>query len=198
MAQQRLGSPVEEPDLDLYGILNVPKDASDDELLKAYRGLAMLCHPDKVPGSSSALKAVATEQFNRIRDAYEILSDPQRREVRVEKRRQSRSLSMLHSHGRDSLHLLCQSLLCLLSFPCFVQACLRPPFLDGPMQDLQNSQPENIARFITPVGQRSMSYPRLRATVSLSHTYLSCAPKIRNKMTFILTFLFLLYHRLLT
>ncbi|GAQ84882.1 heat shock protein [Klebsormidium nitens] len=81
MAQRRLGSQVEEPDLDLYGILNVPKDASDDELLKAYRGLAMLCHPDKVPGGSTALKAVATEQFNRIRDAYETLSDPQRREI---------------------------------------------------------------------------------------------------------------------
>lgn len=81
---RRLGSnQTQGPDLDLYGILNVPKDASEEDLQKAYRGLAMLCHPDKVPGNSVALKAVATEQFNRIREAFEILSDDQKRQVHL-------------------------------------------------------------------------------------------------------------------
>src|SRR5208283_2565277 len=59
---------------DFYATLGVAKDASADDLKKAYRKLAMQCHPDRNPGD-----AKAEARFKEINEAYGILSDDQKR-----------------------------------------------------------------------------------------------------------------------
>ena len=63
--------------VDYYKILNVDKNASDDELKKAYRKLAMKWHPDKNPNN----KKQAESKFKEISEAYEVLSDPQKKAI---------------------------------------------------------------------------------------------------------------------
>ena len=62
---------------DYYTILGVSKGANDDELRKAYRKMALKFHPDK--NSSPG----AEEKFKQIGEAYDVLSDPKKRQVRV-------------------------------------------------------------------------------------------------------------------
>jgi len=58
-----------------YEILGVEKTATAEEIQKAYRKLAFKYHPDKNPDDTSA-----AEQFKRIGEAYQILSDPEKRQ----------------------------------------------------------------------------------------------------------------------
>jgi molecular chaperone DnaJ len=59
---------------DYYKILDVARDASEADIKKAYRRLAMKLHPDRNPDDKSA-----EEQFKEAKEAYEILSDAQKR-----------------------------------------------------------------------------------------------------------------------
>eukprot|EP00850_Spirogloea_muscicola_P004347 SM000018S03712 [mRNA] locus=s18:983133:984686:- [translate_table: standard] len=63
--------------VDYYNLLKVGRGASDDDLKKAYRKLAMKWHPDKNPTN----KKEAEAKFKQISEAYEVLSDPQKRQI---------------------------------------------------------------------------------------------------------------------
>uniref|UniRef100_A0A5B6ZUA1 J domain-containing protein n=1 Tax=Davidia involucrata TaxID=16924 RepID=A0A5B6ZUA1_DAVIN len=63
--------------VDYYKILQVDRNAKDDDLKKAYRKLAMKWHPDKNPNN----KKEAEAKFKQISEAYDVLSDPQKRAV---------------------------------------------------------------------------------------------------------------------
>mgnify|MGYP004532836623 FL=1 len=56
---------------DYYEVLGLQKGASDNDIKKAFRKMAMKYHPDKKPGDK-----VAEEKFKEINEAYAVLSDP--------------------------------------------------------------------------------------------------------------------------
>jgi curved DNA-binding protein len=59
---------------DYYKVLGLDKNASEDEIKKAYRKLALDYHPDRNPGDSEA-----EDKFKEINEAYQVLSDPDKR-----------------------------------------------------------------------------------------------------------------------
>ncbi|MFM7191744.1 MAG: DnaJ domain-containing protein, partial [Microcystaceae cyanobacterium] len=60
---------------DYYAILGVSKSAQEDEIKKTFRKLALKYHPDRNPGDKAA-----EEKFKEISEAYEVLSDPEKRQ----------------------------------------------------------------------------------------------------------------------
>ena len=61
---------------DYYEVLGVPKNANEDDIKKAYRKLAMKYHPDRNQGDGAKK---AEESFKEVKEAYEMLSDAQKR-----------------------------------------------------------------------------------------------------------------------
>ena len=61
---------------DYYEILEIPRTASPDEIKKAYRQIAMKCHPDRCPGDSEA-----EHRFKEAAEAYEVLQDPDKKQI---------------------------------------------------------------------------------------------------------------------
>src|SRR5690349_14711433 len=59
---------------DFYDVLGVARDSSEADIKKAYRKLAMECHPDRNNGDKAA-----EERFKLVTEAYEVLRDPEKR-----------------------------------------------------------------------------------------------------------------------
>ncbi len=64
------------PKPDFYSVLGVSRNATPEEIKKAYRKLAMQYHPDKNPGNKAA-----EDKFKEVSEAYEVLHNPKNREV---------------------------------------------------------------------------------------------------------------------
>ena len=75
---------------EFYDLLGVQPDASDDEIKKAFKRKAIKCHPDKHANSTPEVRAAAEEEFKEIGQAYEVLSDPDKRK-------------MYNKYGKESL-----------------------------------------------------------------------------------------------
>lgn len=61
-------------DRDYYEVLGISRDATEQEIKKAYRKLALQYHPDRNPGDKEA-----EEKFKEVSEAYEVLKDPEKR-----------------------------------------------------------------------------------------------------------------------
>ncbi|KAM9655795.1 dnaJ homolog subfamily B member 8 [Morphnus guianensis] len=88
--------------VDYYKVLGLQKSASQDDVKKSYRKLALKWHPDKNPSN----KVEAEKQFKAVAEAYEVLSDPQKRLLYdrsvKESRSQRRSATGGHNGSFDS------------------------------------------------------------------------------------------------
>ncbi len=82
---------------DLYEILGVKPDASQEEIKKAYRRLARKYHPDVNPGDKAA-----EERFKEIGEAYDILSDPKKRKEYDELREAAKGVRFTTSDGTSA------------------------------------------------------------------------------------------------
>lgn len=62
------------PTLDYYAVLGVTRDASDEDIKKAYRKLVMQYHPDRNPGDTQA-----EARIRELNEAYDVIGDPEKR-----------------------------------------------------------------------------------------------------------------------
>eukprot|EP00195_Chlamydomonas_chlamydogama_P011846 CAMPEP_0202910750 /NCGR_PEP_ID=MMETSP1392-20130828/52928_1 /ASSEMBLY_ACC=CAM_ASM_000868 /TAXON_ID=225041 /ORGANISM="Chlamydomonas chlamydogama, Strain SAG 11-48b" /LENGTH=96 /DNA_ID=CAMNT_0049600963 /DNA_START=103 /DNA_END=390 /DNA_ORIENTATION=- len=77
LAYQKATSAAKSKSKDYYDILGISKDASEDQIKRAYRKQALKWHPDRNPTN----KKEAEEKFKEVAAAYETLSDPSKRRL---------------------------------------------------------------------------------------------------------------------
>lgn len=85
---------------DFYDVLGVGRDASDEEIKQSYRRLAMKYHPDRNPGDKTA-----EDEFKKVKEAYEVLSDSKRREAYNRYGHQAEQMGMGGFGGMDGVDL---------------------------------------------------------------------------------------------
>ena len=73
---------------DYYSILQIPPHATIPEIKQAYRRLALLYHPDKNSGDP-----YATAQFNEVKEAYEVLTNPAKKDIYLQERWYNQSIN---------------------------------------------------------------------------------------------------------
>ncbi|KAF8196764.1 hypothetical protein K438DRAFT_1825514 [Mycena galopus ATCC 62051] len=71
-----------DPEQSFYDVLQIPRDATPDQIRKAYKKQALLTHPDRLPaGFTPAEKQEAEERFRNVSNAYEVLKEPENRRL---------------------------------------------------------------------------------------------------------------------
>ncbi|KAK3740940.1 hypothetical protein QZH41_017787 [Actinostola sp. cb2023] len=70
---------VQEDEIDYYGVLNVRKQATEEELRSSYRRMCVLYHPDKHQDPTK--KAAAVQLFSKVQKAYDVLSNPETKSI---------------------------------------------------------------------------------------------------------------------
>ncbi|GFH54738.1 hypothetical protein CTEN210_11214 [Chaetoceros tenuissimus] len=77
-----LGSPSSEQE-SFYSLLSIEKDATQDEIKRAYKRQSLKMHPDKIAQRGASQEEIkgAQAKFQRMKEAYEVLSDPHKRET---------------------------------------------------------------------------------------------------------------------
>ena len=79
---------------DYYSILNIPVTATPNEIKQAYRKLVMIYHPDKNNNEPYAL-----QKFNEIKEAYEVLTNPRKKELYLQERWLSKASGKMKVDG---------------------------------------------------------------------------------------------------
>ena len=69
----------DEDEVDLYAVLGIEPTATEEDIKKAYRKLALICHPDKHASSTEDAKLAASRKFQQVGFAYAVLGDKKRR-----------------------------------------------------------------------------------------------------------------------
>ena len=82
--------------MDYYKILDIPENASEDDIKREYRKLAMKYHPDRNPENREA-----EERFKKIGEAYEVLGNKEKRKKYDEKRRKEKKDKNLSQEKRE-------------------------------------------------------------------------------------------------
>jgi len=75
-----LGSPSREEE-SFYSLLGIDRDATSDEIKRAYKRQSLLMHPDKLAQKGQTVTAADQARFTRMKEAYEVLSDPHKKET---------------------------------------------------------------------------------------------------------------------
>ncbi len=86
-----------------YEILGVGARANDQQIRDAYARISESAHPDRVGGASDTVKRLAEEVFQHVTQAYEILSDPQRRQQYDSDAKRDAREAALREEGRRAL-----------------------------------------------------------------------------------------------
>ncbi len=90
-------------DKDHYGVLDVPRSASDEDIRVAYAFLAKRTHPDRFHGASSSVRQLAAQAFERISEAHAAIATADDRRRYAEELERGRRVDAVEDEGRRAL-----------------------------------------------------------------------------------------------